>query len=64
MQIVLIAEGCDKLKEAILKDTPSPMTYNAPKPKDVLEEDKIVERLPLRIQAANVRVVRAETLFE
>jgi zinc protease len=64
MKIVLVAEGCEKLKEAIVKDSPSPMTYNAPKPADVLEEDKIVEKLPLRIKAANVRVVPAETLFE
>lgn len=64
LKIAMIAEGCEKLKEAIVSDAMSPMTYNSPKPKDVLEEDKIVEKLPLRIKAANVRILKADTVFE
>ncbi|MBL8226932.1 MAG: insulinase family protein [Bryobacterales bacterium] len=64
LKIAMIAEGCEKLKEAIVSDAVSTMTYNSPKPKDVLEEDKIVEKLPLRIKATNVRILKADTVFE
>ena len=64
MKIAIIAAGCEKLKDAIVKDAVSPMTYNSPKPKDVLDEDKVVEKLPLKIRPDKVRIVKAETLFE
>ncbi|MCS7023765.1 MAG: insulinase family protein [Bryobacteraceae bacterium] len=64
MQIVMIAQGCEKLKEAIAQEAPSPMRYNAPKPKEILEEDRLVEKLALGIQAENIKIVKVETLFE
>ncbi len=39
-------------------DDPSPMTYNSPKPEAITEEDKVVEKFPLKLKAENV-VVRA-----
>jgi len=64
MKIVLVAENAAKLRDALVSDAPSPMTYNSPKPQDILDEDKIVEKLPLKIKRENVRIVKVESLFE
>ena len=45
-------------------DDPTPMHYNAPKPQDVLDEDKIVERWPLGLRKEDVTVVPVATVFE
>lgn len=64
MKIVLVGHDCAKLRDAIVSDAVSPMQYNSPKPQDILDEDKIVERLPLKIRTENVRIVKVESLFE
>jgi zinc protease len=64
MKIVVVAQDCGKLRDAITSETPSPMRYNAPKPKEILDEDKMVEKYPLRIKPGSTRVVKVETLFE
>jgi hypothetical protein len=40
------------------------MKYNAPKPDDILAEDKIVQSLKLGFKAQNVRIVPVDTIFE
>ena len=40
------------------------MTYNSPKAKEVMEEDKIAERYPLNLDAERARVVKVDTVFE
>ncbi len=64
MKIVVIAENCDKLRDAILSETPSPMKYNSPKPKAILDEDKIVEKLPLHVRKDSVKILPVNTIFE
>lgn len=62
LKIVIVAEGCDKLRDALLSEKESPMTYNSPKPTDILDEDKLVSKLPLRVRST--RIIKADTLFE
>ncbi len=64
MTIVVIGQDTAKLRDAIVNNTPSPMQYNSPKPDDILQEDKVVEKLKLNIPAANTKIVKVETLFE
>ena len=40
------------------------MTYNSPKPDELLAEDKIVESWKLPLKAENVKVVPVDTVFE
>ncbi|HXI03691.1 MAG TPA: pitrilysin family protein [Candidatus Saccharimonadales bacterium] len=63
VQIVMITKDADALEKAIVADTPSPIKYNSDKPKELYEEDKIVEKLPLKITAANAKVVPVEEVF-
>jgi zinc protease len=64
MQIVVVAKDCEDFKKRLLAKEPSPMTYNAPKPDEVLEEDKIVERWKIPLKPEAVRIVPVETIFE
>jgi len=64
MVIAVIAQDTAKLRDAIVGEAVSPMKYNSPKPDEILQEDKIVEKMKLGIAAANTRIVKVETLFE
>ncbi|MDW8130605.1 MAG: pitrilysin family protein [Bryobacterales bacterium] len=64
LRVVMIARDCDALRARLLADEPSPIRYNAPKPKEILEEDKIVERWKLGLQPEDVRIVPVEKIFE
>ena len=59
--ITLVAPRGEELRRQLLSGEPSPMAYASPKAEDILEEDKIVERWPLRIDS--VEVISAEEVF-
>src|SRR5262249_10574032 len=43
MRIVLVTKDGDAIRNAIVKNTSSPIKYNSPKPKEIMDEDKIIE---------------------
>jgi len=59
-----VAKDCEDLRRRLLAGEPSPMRYNAPRPPEVLEEDKLVERFRLDLKPENVRVVAVGQIFE
>ncbi|HET9480405.1 MAG TPA: insulinase family protein, partial [Candidatus Polarisedimenticolia bacterium] len=62
--IVAVTKDAEALRDAIVGNKPSPIAYNAPKPPDVLEEDKRIERFALKIGPESARVVDIEKVFE
>lgn len=64
LHIVLVAKNCEALRSRLLADEPSPITYNAPKPTEILEEDKIVAAWKLNLKPENVRIIPVEKIFE
>ncbi|HYP14706.1 MAG TPA: pitrilysin family protein, partial [Bryobacteraceae bacterium] len=64
LHIVVIGQGMDNFKEQILKGEPSPMTYNAPKPEDIVKEDKIVANWKIPVSSESIKIVPANTVFE
>jgi len=64
MVIVVVAENCEALKQKFLSEAPSPMTYNSPKPEDVLREDQIVEKLKVGFKPEHIQIVPVEKVFE
>ena len=62
--IVVVSKNCEELKRKLLANEVSPMQYNSPKPQEVLDEDKIVERRNLGLTPEAIRIVPAETVFE
>jgi len=64
MRVVLITKDAEGLRQAILKGAPSPITYNSPKPPDVMAEDKIIERYRVPVRPADVVVVPVAQVFQ
>ena len=64
LQIVGVAKDTDSLKAQLTSADPTPMHYNAPKPQEVLDEDKIVEKWPLHLTPSDIEVVPVASVFE
>jgi len=64
IQIVSVAKDAAALKASLTSGEPSPIQYNAPKPKDILDEDRIVERWPLKLRPEDVQIVPVSQVFE
>lgn len=64
LQLVGVAKDAEKLKAELTRDAPTPIHYNSPKPQDILDEDKIVEKWPLHLKAADITVVPVTSMFE
>jgi len=62
LEIVAVTPDGEALKQKLLAGEPSPMTYNSPKPKEVMDEDKLVEAYPLDL--GKVEVVKIDTVFQ
>jgi len=61
--IVAVTKDAGVLRDQLLKGDPSPITYDADRPKDILEEDKIVSVYPLPVLEGNVVIVPLEVVF-
>jgi zinc protease len=64
LDLVVVAKGCEELKKAFLAGDSSPMTYNSPKPPEILEEDKIVEKWKIPFAPDAFRIVPVDQVFE
>ena len=64
LDVVVITPDADALAQALVADTPSPMTYASEKPADILAEDEVIARYPLGLDAGDVRVVDVDDVFE
>jgi zinc protease len=64
IQIVGVAKDTDAIVSALTGTGATPIQYNSPKPQDVLDEDKIVERWPLDLRKEDVTVVPVDSVFE
>ena len=62
--IALITQDANSLKEALVNNTPSPITYAGAKPDEVLEEDKVYQVFPLDVKPENVRIALATSFFQ
>jgi zinc protease len=61
MEIVLVSKNAEKLRGELLKGDPSPMTYNSPKPEEILAEDKVIQNYPMNL--GEVLVVPVDQMF-
>lgn len=64
MEIVMITNEGESLKEALVNNTPSPITYATPKPESVLTEDKEIIGFRLDIMNDKVNFKTLEELFK
>jgi len=64
MRIAIITKDADGLRQAILSNKPSPITYNAPKPKEITDEDKVIEKYRIGLKPADVTIVPVDKVFQ
>lgn len=64
MKFVFITKDADDLRQRLIGDQPSPMEYATEMPPEVLEEDKLIERLEIGFDEQAVKIVPAGEMFE
>ena len=64
MRVVIITKDAAGLRDALIKGTPSPITYNSPKPADILAEDKIIEKYKVNVRPEQVVIVPVDKVFQ
>ncbi len=64
LQLVAIAKDADGLRKSLTSPAPTPIVYVTTKPQDVLDEDKLIESLPLNLKPEDVKIVPVEEVFE
>jgi zinc protease len=60
---VFITSDAAALKDALVNNTPSPITYSSPKPAEILAEDKEISTYPLSVKPENVVIMPADSMF-
>ncbi len=64
MRVVIITKDAEGLRDAIVKNTPATISYAAPKPKEITDEDKIISTFPIPVKAADVVITPVDRVFE
>lgn len=64
MRIVMITRDARGLRDALLAGNPSPITYNSPKPKEITDEDKVIEVYKIPVKPDAVTVVPVGQIFQ
>ena len=57
-------EDAAGLRDAILNNKLSPITYNAPKPKEITDEDKVIEAYKIVVKPVEVVIVPVDKVFQ
>jgi zinc protease len=65
LQIAIVTSDAAAMKEALVSGAPSPVNYpkGAPRPKEVLDEDQVIESWPLGVAADRVTIVPVTQMF-
>lgn len=66
MKAVFVTDAgeVDALTTTLVENTPSPISYESPKPDEILEEDKAISTYPLSVSADAVTVVPVDSVFQ
>jgi zinc protease len=64
MHIVIVTKDPQPFRDAVAKNTASPITYNSPKPKEIMEEDAVIRAYRINVKPEDVTVVPVERVFE
>jgi zinc protease len=61
--VAIVAPNARELADAIGRNAPSPITYDSPKPDEVLAEDRVIANFPLAVRPQDVRIVPLAEVF-
>ncbi|HEV7844576.1 MAG TPA: pitrilysin family protein, partial [Pyrinomonadaceae bacterium] len=57
MRIILVTKDAEALRDAIAANNPSPIIYNAPKPKEITDEDKLIEAYKINVRPEDIEII-------
>jgi zinc protease len=63
LQVVMITQDAKGLKEKLVTDAVSTVTYDGVKPQQLLDEDKVIGALKLQIDAQDVTITPVDDVF-
>ena len=64
MRVVMITKDAEALRDEIVGNKPAKIAYAAPKPKEITDEDKIIETYPIKVKANDVTITPVDKVFE
>ncbi len=64
VKIVAVTKEAESFVESALSDQASPISYASPPAEDILEEDRLIEKYPLRFNPAGVEITPVEKIFQ
>jgi zinc protease len=64
LRVVMVTKDADGLRDAIINNKPSPIKYEAPKPQDILDEDKIISTYPIKLRPEDVTITPIGNVFQ
>ena len=64
MRIVVITKDAEGLRDAIIANKTSPITYNSPKPKEITEADKLIQDYKINVKPDHIDIVPIEQVFQ
>ena len=64
MDIAIVTKDAKGMRDALVNDTPSPISYKNPKPASILAEDKEIAVFPVKIKPEDVKVVPVTAMFK
>jgi zinc protease len=64
VKIVVVTKDAEAFKQAAISGKPSPIHYTSPPPKEILDEDKVIESFKLNFNPKRVEVVPVEQVFQ
>jgi zinc protease len=63
LSVVIVTKDAEGLRDKLVSDAPSSITYDAPKPADIVAEDKVIGSYPLGVKGDNVTIVNVDQVF-
>lgn len=65
MYIAMVTQDAESLRENLIANTPSPITYNNPHmPQEILKEDLLIQSFPLDVKPEKVKIAPASEFFQ
>ncbi len=63
LNVVIVTKDAEGLRDQLVKDDFSAIKYDAPKPEDIVAEDKTIGAYKLNIKPENVKIVPVDDVF-
>ena len=64
MKIVIVTKDAGAFRDAVVGNKPSPISYTSPPAKEILEEDKVIEKYKLSLNPKEIEVVPVAQVFQ